>query len=59
MAEKELDFETIRDGLKGLPCTWYPALFKALVDAAVDANTFKPGMIADFVARAEQEKRSQ
>ena len=46
-------FTEINNDLKDLPITWYPALLKTLVEAAIAKKTFVPGGVTTFVEKVE------
>jgi hypothetical protein len=54
-AERDLPpYEALRDSLRGLPCTYYPDLLRALVEASYEAGTWQPGGASRWVVRVEE-----
>jgi hypothetical protein len=56
---KEPSYTEIRDSLKNLPITWYPALLCTIVEEACKAGVFKPGGAALLAKKVETEQANR
>jgi hypothetical protein len=48
------DYNDLKNGLKNLPMTWYPALILEMVKAAYKKNVYLPGGASKNIKQAEQ-----
>jgi hypothetical protein len=52
-----MSYSDLETRLRDLPMTWYPALIKTMVEAAISKGVFLPGGATEFVRKIEQAAR--
>ena len=49
-----ISYYQAKEAITDLPMSWYPALLIHVVEEAIKKGVFKPGKIAEFVAKVEE-----